>query len=120
MLVPANRGRLLGTFKPFSLTCLTCNTGPFAGIFCAVLELFRFLSLDNTSPGGATIPHWEKFMIDNNENTTQQQNDDSHARREFLKKIGKGSATIPAAVLLLAATSKSQAFTLPSGSCTIE
>jgi len=31
--------------------------------------------------------------------------DETQARREFLKKIGKGSATVPAAVLLLAAAS---------------
>ncbi len=45
----------------------------------------------------------------------QTQSDDSQARREFLRKIGKGSATVPAAVLLLAATSKSQAQAAPSG-----
>ena len=32
-----------------------------------------------------------------------QANEATQARREFLKKIGKGSATVPAAVLLLAA-----------------
>jgi hypothetical protein len=40
--------------------------------------------------------------------------DETQARREFLKKIGKGSATVPAAVLLLAASAK-QAWAVPSG-----
>jgi hypothetical protein len=39
----------------------------------------------------------------------EQVGDETQARREFLKKIGKGSATVPAAVLLLAAASAKQA-----------
>jgi hypothetical protein len=35
--------------------------------------------------------------------------DETQARREFLKKIGKGSATVPAAVFLLAAAGAKQA-----------
>jgi len=40
--------------------------------------------------------------------------DETQARREFLKKVGKGSVTVPAAVLLLAASAK-QAYAAPSG-----
>jgi hypothetical protein len=44
----------------------------------------------------------------------KQSNED--ARRDFLKKIGKGSVTVPAAVLLLAAASKqAKASPCPSG-----
>ena len=41
--------------------------------------------------------------------------DETQARREFLKKIGKGSATVPAAVLLLAAAGAKQAQATVSG-----
>jgi hypothetical protein len=41
--------------------------------------------------------------------------DDAPARREFLKKIGKGSATVPAAILLLAASTKQAQATPVSG-----
>ncbi len=43
--------------------------------------------------------------------------DETQARREFLKKIGKGSATVPAAVLLLAAAGAKQAQATVSGGC---
>jgi hypothetical protein len=42
---------------------------------------------------------------------------ETQARREFLKKIGKGSATVPAAVLLLAAANANKAQAGVSGSC---
>jgi hypothetical protein len=51
-------------------------------------------------------------------NSKPQQNQstgDGHARREFLKKVGKGSVTVPAAVLLLAASSKQAKAISPSG-----
>jgi len=41
-----------------------------------------------------------------NEPKQNRVEDETQARREFLKKIGKGSATVPAAVLLLAASAK--------------
>jgi hypothetical protein len=50
-----------------------------------------------------------------NEPKQNHVDDEKQARREFLKKIGKGSATVPAAVLLLAASAK-QAWAAPSGS----
>lgn len=43
--------------------------------------------------------------------------DEGQARREFLKKIGKGSATVPAAVLLLAAATAKQAEANNGGGC---
>jgi hypothetical protein len=49
-------------------------------------------------------------------NTEPKQNhvdDETLARREFFKKVGKGSATVPVAVLLLAASAK-QAWAAPS------
>lgn len=48
-----------------------------------------------------------------NEARQNHVDDETQARREFLKKIGKGSVTVPAAVLLLAASAK-QAWAAPS------
>jgi hypothetical protein len=48
--------------------------------------------------------------------SVQTHADDATRRREFLKKVGKGSAAVPAAALLLAATAK-QAQAAPSGAC---
>ncbi len=45
---------------------------------------------------------------------TDHVGDEKQARREFLKKIGKSSATVPAAVLLLSASTK-QAQILAAG-----
>jgi hypothetical protein len=53
-----------------------------------------------------------------NQPKQKHEGDETQARREFLKKIGKGSATIPAAVLLLAAASAKRAqATSVSGGC---
>jgi len=53
-----------------------------------------------------------------NQTKQKQVIDETQARREFLKKIGKGSATVPAAVLLLAAAGAKQAQATPvSGGC---
>lgn len=43
--------------------------------------------------------------------------DEARARREFLKKIGKGSVAVPAAALLLAASAKEAQAGSPSGAC---
>jgi hypothetical protein len=52
-----------------------------------------------------------------NQSKQKQVGDEGQVRREFLKKIGKGSATVPAAVLLLAAASSKQAQASVSGGC---
>ena len=56
-------------------------------------------------------------MTPNKDNQPKQKHvgDETQARRDFLKKIGKGSATIPAAVLLLAAANAKQAQASVSG-----
>jgi hypothetical protein len=61
-----------------------------------------------------------KSMIDDNSKPEKTQSDsNAHQRREFLKKVGKGSVTVPAAVLLLAASTKQgKAQPPPSGGCT--
>jgi hypothetical protein len=51
-----------------------------------------------------------------NEPKQKQVDDEVRARREFLKKIAKGSTAVPAAALLLAASAK-QAQAAPSGAC---
>ena len=59
-----------------------------------------------------------------NEPKQNPADDETQARRDFLKRIGKGSATVPAAVLLLAAASAKPAKAQggsgcggPSGGC---
>lgn len=57
----------------------------------------------------------DKFLTPKNCGPKQNAVDaEARARREFLKKIGKGSVAVPAAALLLAATAK-QAQAAPSG-----
>ena len=58
-------------------------------------------------------------ILSSNQNEPKQNHvdDEARARREFLKKIGKGSVAVPAAALLLAASAKAQAGGHPSGAC---
>jgi hypothetical protein len=67
--------------------------------------------MTGSAPGG-------NILNPNHDKTKQIRVDDekTRARREFLKKIGKGSAAVPAAALLLAASAK-KAQAVPSGAC---
>ena len=51
-------------------------------------------------------------------NTRNQVTNETEARRDFLKNIGKASATLPAVALLLSASEKSASAQQPaSGAC---
>jgi hypothetical protein len=66
---------------------------------------------------GYNTSYEEQFLTPkNNEPKPKPVDDEMRARREFLKRIGKGSAAVPAAALLLAASAK-QAQAVPSGGC---
>jgi hypothetical protein len=56
-------------------------------------------------------------MSDSNVPKQTLVDDETRARRQFLKKIGKNSVAVPAAALLLAASAKEAQAGSPSGAC---
>jgi hypothetical protein len=74
-------------------------------------------NLDRDGVTPATIQRKKEQSVTSKDNESKQSrvDDETRARREFLKKVGKGSA-VPAAALLLAASAK-KAQASPSGAC---